>query len=180
MTKSDPKSRIAVGVFGAPHGVRGEIRLKSYTGDPLAVADYAPLTDETGERRFVLTSARPVKDDLLVVRVDGVTDRDKAASLTNQILYVDRDRLPVAGDDEFYHADLVGLRAVDDAGAELGIVLAMHDFGAGDIVEIRPLGGGATWLVPFTKAVVPHVDVKGGTLTVIRPETVEGEEAPGS
>ena len=180
MTKSDPKSRIAVGVFGAPHGVRGELRLKSYTDDPLAIADYAPLTDETGERRFVLTSARPVKDDLLIVKVEGVTDRDKAALLTNLSLHVDRDQLPEADEDEFYYADLVGLRAVDEHGADLGTVLALHDFGAGDIVEIRPIGGGPSWLLPFTKAVVPQVDVKGGTLTVIRPEAVEGEEAPPS
>ena len=169
-------ARVAVGIFGAPHGVRGEMRLKSYTGDPLAIADYTPLTDKTGERRFVFKSVRPFKDDLLIVKIDGITDRDKAATLTNCEIYMDRALLPPADEDEFYHADLIGLKAVDDHMTDIGIVLALHNFGAGDIVEIKPLAGGASLLLPFTKAIVPHVDIKAGTITIVMPDEIEGEE----
>jgi 16S rRNA processing protein RimM len=176
MAKASSSSRIAVGVFGAPHGVRGEIRLKSYTGDPLTIADYAPLTDKTGERRFVIKSARLFKDDLLVVKIDGVADRDQAAALTRMELFVTRDVLPDADEDEFYHADLVGLQAVDEEGREIGSVTALHNFGAGDILDIKPKEGGASLLIPFTKAIVPQVELKAGTLTVILPDEIEGEE----
>lgn len=170
--------RVAVGVFGAPHGVRGEMRLKSFTGDPLAITDYAPLTDQSGQRRFVLKKARPFKDDLLIVTVEGVADRDAAARLTNLELYASRDVMPPAEEDEFYHADLIGLQAKDPDGKLIGIVLALHNFGAGDIVEIKPVEGGQTLLVPFTKAIVPHVDLANAVLTVDLPDEIEGEEEP--
>lgn len=171
-------ARVAVGVFGAPHGVRGEMRLKSYTGDPLAIIDYAPLTDQSGQRRFVLKKARPFKDDLLIVSLEGVADRDAAAKLTNLELYASREVMPEAEDDEFYHADLIGLRAIDVSGNDIGIVLAIHNFGAGDIVEIKPVEGGQTHLLPFTKAIVPHIDLAHGTIQVVMPDEIEGEEAP--
>ena len=169
-------ARIAVGIFGAPHGVRGEMRLKSYTSDPLAITDYTPLTDQSGQRRFVLKKARTFKYDMLIVTVEGVTDRDAAARLTNLELYASRDVMPEVEEDEFYHADLIGLRALDDSGKDIGIVLAMHNFGAGDIVEVKPLDGGASLLLPFTKAIVPHVDIQAGTITIVMPDEIEGEE----
>lgn len=167
--------RILVGIFGAPHGVRGEIRLKSYTGDPLAIGDYAPLFDESGARRFELTALRPVKDDILVVRVKGVADRNAAAALTNVKLFVDRAVLPEAEEDEFYHADLIGLAAVLEDGTRVGTIVAVLNHGAGDILEIAPPEG-ETLLLPFTRAVAPVVDIKGGRVVVAPPAEVEARE----
>lgn len=171
-------SRVAVGVFGAPHGVRGEMRLKSFTGDPLAIADYAPLTDKSGQRRYVLKKARAFKDDLLIVSVEGVADRDAAAKLTNLEVFASRDVMPPAEEDEFYHADLIGLQAKDPDGKIIGFVLAVHNFGAGDIIEIKPVDGGQTLLLPFTKAIVPQINLADETITIILPDEVEGEEEP--
>ena len=168
-------ARVAVGVFGAPHGVRGEIKIKSYTGDPLAIADYAPLTDQSGQRRFVLKKARPLKDDLLIATVDGVTDRDVAAKLTNLELYASREDMPEAEEDEFYHADLIGLKAIDEQDVEIGVVLALHNFGAGDIVEIRRESGDLVML-PFTETVVPEVDIAKKRIVVAPPIETESEE----
>jgi 16S rRNA processing protein RimM len=154
-------SRILVGVFGAPHGVRGELRLKAFTADPLAVKTYSPLETEDGKRRFTLTSAR-LQGDMVVARVDGIADRDAAAALTNLKLYVPRERLPQAADeDEFYQADLIGLRVEDGSGTSLGTIAAVHDFGAGDVLEINLPGSGTAYL-PFTKAIVPTVEVTAG------------------
>jgi 16S rRNA processing protein RimM len=167
--------RIQVGVFGAPHGVRGELRLKSHTGDPLAIGDYGPLSDDAG-RRFELTALRPVKDDILVVRVKGVADRAAAAALTHVKLFVDRAALPDADDEEeFYHADLIGLRAETQDGAPVGTVVAVHNHGAGDILEIAP-DAGETLLLPFTRAVAPVVDVAGGRIVVAPPAEIEVRE----
>ena len=169
-----PSDLILVGVFGAPHGVRGELRLKSYTADPMAIAGYAPLTDAAGKRRYVIEAARPVKDDMLVVRVEGVRDRDAAAALTNQGLHLRRSVLPPPGEeDEFYHADLVGLRVETAGGQALGTVAAVLEFGAGDILEVTPPGGGTPFLLPFTKATVPVVDIAGGRLVAEPPAETE-------
>ena len=170
---------VEVGVFGAPHGVKGEMRLKSFTADPLGIQDYAPLTDKTGQRLFVLKTARLVKDDMLVVAVEGVSDRSAAEALTNLTLWVPRDQLPEPDEEEFYHADLIGLVAHAPDGTALGTVTAVHDFGAGDILDIAPLIDGPSLLVPFTKAIVPVGDLAAGRLTVILPDEVEGEERPG-
>jgi 16S rRNA processing protein RimM len=174
--KDNSSARVAVGVFGAPHGVRGEIKIKSYTGDPLAIADYAPLTDQTGQRRFILKKARSLKDDLLIVTVEGVTDRDAAAKLTNLELFASRDLLPEAEEDEFYHVDLIGLKAIDEHNADIGTVLALHNFGAGDIIEIKPHAGGPSLMLPFTKKTVPSVKIGKGSLTLVMPEEIAGEE----
>jgi 16S rRNA processing protein RimM len=172
--------RILVGVFGAPHGVRGELRLKSYTGDPQAIADYAPLTDASGRTTYLLTSARLVKDDILVVRVKGVDDRDAAAKLTNQRLHIPRSALPPPEEeDEFYHADLIGLRVELQDGTLLGTVAAVLDFGAGDILEITPAGGGRAMMLPFTRAVVPVVDMKAGRLVADPPAETEARPEDG-
>src|SRR5882724_7500858 len=132
-------ARVLIAQIGAAHGVRGEVRLKAFTEDPLSVRRYGPLETEDG-RRFEIEAVRPAKD-ILVARLKGVTDRDAAARLTNLLLYVSRDRLPKAADDEFYHADLVGLAAATGDGAPFGIVKAVHNFGAGDLLEIEPAAG---------------------------------------
>lgn len=169
-------SLVLVGRFGAAHGVRGEIRLKSFTGDPAAIRDYAPLTDATSQRKFKILSLRVIKDDMCVVRIDRITERSAAEALTNLDLYVPRDQLPPPDEDEFYQADLLGLRAHTETGAHLGDVIQVLDFGAGDILEIRPAIGGETLLVPFTKANVPHVDLAQRTLTVIVPVEIDGDD----
>ncbi|MDB5509300.1 MAG: rimM [Hyphomicrobiales bacterium] len=170
-----PQDRLLVGVFGAPHGVRGEVRLKSYTADPMAIASYAGLTDESGQRRFKIVSARPVKDDLLVVRVEGIGDRTAAEKLTNVAIAMARDALPPADEEEFYHADLIGLRAETQEGERIGIIANVLNYGAGDILEIRPDAGEAL-LLPFTKAVVPVVDLNGGRVVVAPPVEVLARE----
>jgi 16S rRNA processing protein RimM len=158
--------QVQLGIIGAPHGVKGEVRVKSFTADPMAIGDYGPLSLDDG-RTLSIVSARP-QGDMLVVRFDGVTTREQAAALTNRVLHVDRAVLPEIGDeDEFYHADLVGLAVIDESGEEVGKVVGLQDFGAGDILEIR-LGSGRSALIPFTKAAVPVIDLSGGRVVVDR------------
>jgi 16S rRNA processing protein RimM len=165
--------RICVAQIGAAHGVRGEVRLRSFTQDPMAVASYGPLESEDGTRRFTIEALRPAKD-LFVARLEGVADRDAAEKLTNIRLFVSRDRLPPIDEDEtYYHADLVGLAAVTPDGAPLGTVTAILNFGAGDLVEIKPEGGGDALMVPFTDAAVPEIDIKARRIVVVPPEVVE-------
>ena len=166
---------VLLGRFGAPHGVRGEIRLQSFTADPLAIASYGPLFDKSGARSFVLAHVRPQGKDMLVARVEGVTDSAGAEKLTRIELYAPRAKLPEPDEDEFYLADLEGLRAETVEGATLGHVLAVRNFGAGDILEVRPPQGGETLMFPFTKAVVPIVDIAGGRVVIAPPEEIEGE-----
>jgi len=168
---------VEVGVLGAPHGVKGEMRLKSFTADPLGIQDYQPLTDEPGQRRFVIRNARLIKDDMLVVSLEGVADRNAAEALTNLTLFIPRDQLPEPDEEEFYHADLMGLVAHASDGAVIGSVTAVHDFGAGDILEIAP-STGPSLLVPFTKANVPEIDLAAQKITIILPDEIEGEERP--
>jgi 16S rRNA processing protein RimM len=161
--------RVCVAQIGAPHGVRGEVRLWVFTEDPAAIAQYGPLRSEDG-RSFELQAVRPGKDHL-VARLKGVGDRNAAEALTNVKLYVDRDLLPATGDaDTFYHADLVGLAAVSAEGEQLGRVVGLHNFGAGDLLELQPGAGAATVMVPFTRACVPVVDVAGGRVVIDAPE----------
>jgi len=163
--------RVCVAQIGAPHGVRGEVRLWTFTADPTAVAQYGPLETEDGMQRFEIAAVRPAKGHL-VARINGIDDRDAAEQLTNVKLFVARERLPATGTDEFYHADLVGLRVEDEDGNEVGAVIAVHNFGAGDILEIQPPEGGAM-LLPFNKTVVPGVDIEGGRLVVVPPLETE-------
>ncbi len=164
--------RILVGRFGAPHGVRGELRLQSFTQDPVAIGSYGPLADASGGRRFEITASRLVKDNLLIVRIAGIADRSAAERLTNTELFVAREALPPPEDDEFYLADLVGMTVVDERGMDLGRVSAVPNYGAGDILEIVSPGAGETLLLPFTKAVVPTIDLAARRLSVSLPETV--------
>jgi 16S rRNA processing protein RimM len=159
--------RICVAQIGAAHGLRGEVRLRSFTENPMAVASYGALESEDGARRFEIEALRPAKDHF-VVRLAGVNDRTAAERLTNLKLYVPRDRLPPPEDaDTFYCADLIGLAAVGADGATLGTVTAVHNFGAGDLVEIAPSGGGEPLLVPFTTAAVPAIDMAARRIVVV-------------
>ena len=159
--------RICVAQIGAAHGIKGEVKLWSFTADPAAVADYSPLESEDGTR-FEIEALRSAKDHL-VVRLAGVRDRDAAERLTNTRLYVPRDRLPPPEPDEFYHADLIGLKVQDRDGTELATIVGIHDFGAGDLLELRPLGANATVLMPFTATTVPVVDIAGGRIVIEPP-----------
>jgi 16S rRNA processing protein RimM len=160
-------SRVCIAQIGAAHGVRGEVRLKAFTQDPLGVTRYGPLETEDG-KLIEIEAARPVKD-MLVARLKGVTDRDAAEALKNIRLYVAREKLPRPADDEFYYADLVGLAAVNADGEAIGTVKAVHNFGAGDLLEIEPAAGGATMMLPFTEATVPAIDIAGRRIVVELP-----------
>ncbi len=161
-------SRILVAEIGAPHGLRGEVRLRSFTEDPLAVQDYGVLEGDDGTRRFAIERLKPAKG-CLIARLSGVSDRTAAEGLRGVKLYVSRDRLPAPEDDEtFYYADLIGLAVVTGDGRALGTVIAVHNFGAGDLIEVEA-GTGATVMLPFTAAVVSEVDVAGGRLIVEPP-----------
>jgi 16S rRNA processing protein RimM len=158
-------ARICLGQIGAPHGVRGEVRLHSFTADPRAISSYGPLETEDG-RVFEIESLRPAKH-ALVAKFSGIADRDAAERLVNTKLYVPRERLPEPVEaDEFYHADLIGLRAVDYAGRDCGTVIAVHNFGAGDLIELRTPHGAQTELLPFDAVTVPEVNVAHGYLIV--------------
>jgi 16S rRNA processing protein RimM len=167
-------NRVCVAQIGAAHGVRGEVRLWTFTADPMAITHYGPLETEDGKRSFEIETVRPARAHL-VARFKGVDDRSAAERLTNVKLFVPRERLPRTEADEYYHADLIGLRAEDEDGNEIGAVIAVHNFGAGDILEIQPLSGGAMML-PFTETVVPEVDIKGGRIVIVLPEETEAPE----
>jgi 16S rRNA processing protein RimM len=168
-----PTGRICVARIGAPHGVRGAVKLWTFTEDPMAVSDYGPLTSKDGTRTFEVETAREANGHL-VATLKGVASREDAERLNGIELYVARDRLPPTEDDEYYHADLIGLAAVDPAGAPIGRVLAIHNFGAGDIIEIAPPQG-STLLLPFTNAVVPTVDLAAGRVVIVVPAEIEGD-----
>ena len=161
--------RICVAQIGGAHGLRGEVKLKSFTADPMAVKDYGPLTTGDGSASFEIEMLRAAKGHL-VARFRGIDDRNAAERLANLRLFVPRERLPPPAADEYYHADLIGLCAVTADGTEIGTVAAVHDFGAGDILEVRPQAGGTTIMVPFTAAFVPSVDIANRRVVVRPPE----------
>lgn len=175
---SASRTRVLVGRIGAAHGVRGEVRLVSYTEDPKAIADRGPLSDADSHRHFEIAALRTLKDNLLVARFAGIATREAAEALNNTDLYVPRAALPAAAQDEFYHADLVGLAAIDSVGTEIGQVLGILNFGGGDILEIAPAGGGETMLLPFTRACVPAIDLAASSLVINLPDEVEASRVP--
>jgi 16S rRNA processing protein RimM len=164
---------ICVARIGAAHGVRGAVKLWTFTEDPLAVKAYGPLVTKDGARQFEVTSAREAKGHL-VATLKGIATREDAERLNGIELYVAREKLPDTDEDEYYHADLIGLAAVNAAGDPLGRVIGIHNFGAGDIIEIAPPSG-STMLLPFTNAVVPSVDVAGGRVVIEMPAEIEGD-----
>ncbi|HTW50879.1 MAG TPA: ribosome maturation factor RimM [Stellaceae bacterium] len=158
-----------MGVIGAPHGVHGAVRIKSFTDDPQAIAHYGALEDESGTRHLALRVVGGAKGEgMVIAMLSGITDRDRAEALRGMRLYAPRAALPATAEDEFYHADLVGLAAQLQDGSTLGAVIAVHDFGAGDVIEIAPVHGQPV-LVPFTRAAVPVVDVAGGRVVIDPP-----------
>ncbi len=167
-------SKLCVGQFAGSHGVRGLVKLRSFTEDPADVAAYGPLTDEAG-RSFRVTLQGKAKD-LFLAKVEGVATREQAQALAGVRLHIERAVLPETGDDNsFYHADLIGLRAELADGSLYGTVKAIYDFGGGDVLEIR-VGSGALEMLPFSKACVPVVDVRGGRVVVDLPAVIEARE----
>jgi 16S rRNA processing protein RimM len=177
---NEADKRVCVGVVTGAHGVRGAVRLKSFTAEPEGVASYGPVEDEPGQRRFALQLIGNAKG-VLIARIPGVDDREKADAMRGMRLYLPRAALPPIDDEEFYHADLIGLAACLSGGTPVGRVRAVHDFGAGDTLEIQRSAGQPV-MVPFTRAVVPVVDVAGGRITIDPPPglfeaTSDDEEA---
>lgn len=166
---------VLVGRFGAPHGVRGEIRLRAFTADPKSIASYGGLVDGSGARVFQLKSVRHVKDDMLVAQVLGIGDRSAAEMLTNIDLYVAREKLPPPDEDEFYLTDLEGLEARLLSGEIAGRVLRVENHGAGDILVIQPPQG-EQLLVAFTRRAVPEVQISEGYLVIDPPDEIEAKD----
>ena len=168
-------SLICVAAIAGAFGVRGEVRLKSFTSDPASIADYNPLMTEDSERLFTVSSARPIKNGLSV-RLSGVSTREDAEALRGVQLFVPRDRLPDLPDDEFYHADLIGLLVLDTGGKELGRIKAVHNHGAADLLEVHGPGLKNTVLLPFTREAVPAVNLSTGRIIADPPEGLFPED----
>jgi 16S rRNA processing protein RimM len=177
-----PADSVALGEFGRAHGLRGEVRLKSFTADPLAIADYEPLFDDQG-RPLRITALRPAPgpaQDMLIASVAGVTDRTPAEALNRRQIFTTRAAIAsTSGSEEDYLlADLIGMSVETASGEALGRIVAVPDFGAGDLLEIEPLSRGPTALLPFTKAFVPVVDIAGRRVVVDAPEDLFAPASP--
>lgn len=171
------KDHVCLGAITGSYGVRGDARVKSFCADPSAIGDYGPLTDDEG-RIYKLTVLRPVKGGY-AVRLGGVPHKEAADALRGQRLWAPRSALPTPGDDEFYHSDLIGMTALDTGGAELGQIAAVHDHGAGDLIEIRGQVVGGSVLIPFTKLAVPTVDLATRRIVIDPPQgTMPGDADP--
>ncbi|CAK0747158.1 Ribosome maturation factor RimM [Azospirillaceae bacterium] len=171
-------ARICVGEVTAAHGVRGAVRLRSFTSNPADLAAYGPLSDETGTQRFSIRLLSWNKDHWLA-RVEGVEDRTAAETLRGVKLYVERALLPAPEEEEFYHADLIGLPAETPDGAPFGTIVAVYEFGGGDVLEIRS-SHGATTMIPFTRLAIPLVDIAGRRVVVDPPVMVEDASLVGT
>jgi 16S rRNA processing protein RimM len=169
--------RILLGRIAGAHGIRGEVIIHAFTEPPENVAAYGPLTDAAGACTFEIASAHATAKGV-VARLAGVADRSAAEALKGVELYVARDRLPAAAEDEFYHVDLVGLAAVDRDGNRIGEIVAVQNYGAGDLLEIRLAGARQTEIIPFTDAFVPEVDVKAKRVVVVIVPAEAGDAAP--
>lgn len=163
---------LAVGRVAGAFGVRGEVRIAAFTEEPLALARFRALMRQDGSPALVITTAREAKGGL-ICRCEGVETKEQADALRGLRLFVPRGALPEPDEDEFYLADLIGLAVVDPAGAPVGKVKSVQDFGAGDILEIIPEEGGATWYLPFTRDAVPEVKIAEGQIVAVRPVEVE-------
>ena len=170
------KNPVLMASIGAPQGIKGEVRVKSFTDDPLAMGDYGSLWSADG-RKFKVKRLRPHKN-LVVVKFEGINSREEAQALNRIELFVDRSVLPDPEEvDEFYVADLIGLSVQDDQGNKTGVIKAVPDFGAGDLLEIAPVdengvSSSKTWYLEFTKANVPTIDFDAGTVTIVIPDEI--------
>lgn len=172
---SDAHKRVLLGRILGPHGVRGEVVLETYTAEPRDIASYGPLESEDGKRQFEVKVLRETPKGI-IARIAGVPDRTAAEPLKGLSLFVDRARLPDTVEDEFYRADLVGLRAEDGEGQLVGEVVGLENYGAGDLLEVRLKGARKTELLPFTETFVPLVDIANGRVVVVIPAVEEAED----
>jgi 16S rRNA processing protein RimM len=168
-------SRLLLGRIAGAHGIRGEVLIHAYTSAPKDIGAYGPLIDAGAKRCFEIAIVRTTPKGV-VARIGGVADRTAAEALKGVELYVSRDRLPAAGEDEFYHADLIGLAAVDPAGKTIGEIVAVQNYGAGDLIEIRLAGSAKTELIPFTETAVPQIDIAAKRAVVVMPTTTDARE----
>jgi len=176
---SNPEKSVLLAVIGAAHGIKGEVRVKSFTGDPAALGEYGPLFDKTG-RAFEIESIRP-QQDVVIVQFKGVADRTEAERLNSTELFVDRSRLPPADAEEFYHEDLIGLAVRDESGTMIGKVTAVQNFGGGDVLELRVHGRKGV-LIPFTHAAVPEIFVGEGYIRIdtVAAGLIDAEDSDGA
>ena len=171
------RQNILMGVVTRAHGIRGDVVVKWFGGDVEAVSSYEMFQDEQGTQEYRVSRARPLKGDTFVAHFAGVDSRTDAEAMRGTSLFVDRDLFPQIQGGEFYLVDLIGLKVIDADGQHVGNVLAVHDFGAGDIVEIAPADGTASVMVPFTHDFVPEVEI-GQHIVAVLPEETEDERAP--
>lgn len=171
--------RVLLGRISGPHGIRGEVLIKTFTAEPEDIEAYGPLQDEAG-RRFFEIDVKRVTPKGVIAMVSGIPDRTAAEKLGQVDLYVERDKLPPPDEGEFYHVDLIGLQAVDPQGTVLGRVVNVSNFGAGDILEVQPVVGGKTVLWPMIADVVREVDLDAGQVVIVPPTEVDAGDAQGS
>lgn len=169
------KDLVLMGRIGAAHGIKGEVRIKSHTENPIDIGTYGPLTDKLGEAQFEIAASRLSKG-MVIARLKGVTDRNQAERLNGTELYVARDRLDLPADeDEFLQADLIGLEVREPDGRRIGQIKAILNYGASDILDVS-LDDGGTALFPFTRAVVPDIRIEHGFVTLVAPEEIVAEQ----
>ena len=177
----DDNTRICLGAFAGAHGVKGEAKIKSFTEAPENIAAYGPVESEDGARTFQLTVIREMKAGFVLVRAPEIKSREDAESLKGVRLYVARSKLPPPDNDEYYLSDLVGLKAFDETGATLGVIGAVYDFGAGDLIELKDIPDiNGVRLISFTKEAVPDVDIAAGKITVRREAINIGDDEEGA
>ena len=169
MTAKD-KERLCLGVISGVHGIKGEVKITSFTQAPGDIAIFGPLEDETGARTFEITSARTTKGNTVVASLKDMTQRNQAEAVKGVKLFVARDLLPAADEGEWYYIDLIGLEAIGTDDSVFGRIISVQNFGAGDLLEIERADSKKTILLPFTQEAVPEVDIPGGKVTVSPPE----------
>jgi 16S rRNA processing protein RimM len=174
----EKKHRVLLGEIAGVHGIRGDVLIRTYTADPKNIAGYGPLENESGAQTFSVTVVRST-DKGVVAKIAAISDRTRAEALRGTKLYVAREKLPQLDEAEFYHADLIGLAAVDTEGVLIGKVIGVENFGAGDLLELQLAGKSATELILFSDAFVPNVDLARGVVTIVMPEFVSGEKDHG-
>jgi 16S rRNA processing protein RimM len=169
--------RVLMGRISGAHGLKGEVKIATFTARPEDIAAYGSLYNSDGTRRFEIAAVKPLKGATVIARLKGVNDRTAAEALRGVELYVEREALPPAEEEEYYHSDLIGLAAIGLEGEPLGEIVAVHNFGAGDLLELRLADTGKTELVPFDTAHAPAVDLKAGIITIVRPVLVGGDSS---
>ncbi|MGA7323619.1 MAG: ribosome maturation factor RimM [Rhodomicrobium sp.] len=172
------EERVLLGRITGAHGLKGEVKIVAFTSNPEDVAAYGSLMSADGTRTIEIASFRGAGGGAIIARLRGIEDRNGAEALKGLELFVPRSALPPATADEYYHSDLIGLTATSVDGETLGKIIAVHNFGGGDLLELRPVQGRQTELIPFESTHVPKVDIESGCVTIVRPAYEEDESPP--